>query len=1696
VATGAILVEPWRERRLSLAAHLENPVSRQRLRLIRSKQDGTPGRSPTLPIMSRPRAGGDATAGGVTFQARVAAFFAVRVLAEQHAASLPGFSGDVVPTGVWCETTEALDDIEVRSSAGARLLVQVKRTLVLGASPMSELAKVCDQLVRAGAPPDARPDGADDRLLLAVGPGTGAPVARDLRELLDALRPQPATAGFRRAHLSEQRARVQDVLLAHLRRSWRAVHGREATTPKLRELLRRTYVVILDVEDGGRDAAASEELLRQTVLGRPDTARAAWTFLMGFCADLARLRTGADRGALQTALVAHGIGLQAPPSVRPDITELRQLTKSTVRLLEEFARIDVHSGSVSIERDVPDVLEAAAASGSFVVVGEPGIGKSGALHQLVRRAQNGGTDVVALTVEPLEAGSQTALTQELGLSRTFADVLAAWPGERGLLIVDGLDAARSDHVRRTITETIRRVLDVAPRWRVVASIRTFDLRYDPTLPRLFPALPNSPIGQAWMEPEFVGIEHVRVAPLTDSEIEQLAIVGPQLHGFITTAPPAMRTLARVPFNLRLLAELLAVRGMPGSALREIDTQVGLLDAYWRERVLWPVGEADQRERLLHVVCQNMIDGRRLTISRGALRTSGIDLGPLTALLHDHVLMERPLPPGRPDRERLAFAHNVLFDYAVARLLLRAEGALAALLAENPSLLLRIRPSIDLHMRELWSEDAQRAAFWQKALDLAAEPGLRELARTVAPAVAAELARTSADLADLVAALGERAEAADAVARHVIGALMAFSDANALVGPASPWPGFAVALSQSLTAGRARILQALVATLLDHRLVASPAALAHIGAAARALLHFAWHIEPVDERLAEFSIGAVRQTFATDPAPSEALLRRVLQPAELETRGYRQLPRLADDIQDILPLAPVFVADIYRAAFTHVEPSEEPTALIDSELVGMRSTRRQDWGMAHYALQQAFPAFLERAPPQAIDALDVVVDAHVARRRDADRQRILRLRLAQRSCGIRADGSHIWNAGFAHGDEERLLRQLEQRIGSLARDADAGDPAAGPALDALVDELVTGTRNAALWRPLLTAASQHPERFVDRLGEVLAKPALYLQVEVQHPMALALAAMHSLLDTKRRQAAERAILRVPALLAEDLRDLGEQRRDELLASLDSTAILTSAARKRRAELDALDEPVSAPRPPYSFSTSARRGITEDDLLREQGADPTKPVNAELLRRGAPLRAFIEQHPNKLPTDADRKAILPPLKRLWAAVTSDTSDADEPALQRTWGTLAEVAEILARAPGRLTPAAGRVVTDILLSAAHHPVPGGVAGGLQQFDRQPSWGGGSPRIEAAEGLTALCQERKWANPDVLGEVLHLSRDPVASVRFAVARRVNALAATAPDLAWQIVGERVAKDRSAAVLQALLQPLVRLVNVDQQRALDALRHIVRRERRRREPRQELLTKVYRVLAALAVWREAPAASRALAPLLTDAAAHSELVVALLDELRAAVIHGAAGDDQPDARAVRGRGLDIFRRALGASLRELAEIERRHGVSTASWPPEAVARWRAAAQVADAVADQLFFASGVFQEAQQEGDDPGVDAAQRARLYHEAHDLLERLAHLGHRRVVHHLLELLEGCIDEDPRGVFRLVAAAVAAGEPHGYQYESLALRAVVRIVGRYLGQHREVFEDEELATALMDVLDVFVAVGWPDARRLVYSLDELYR
>ena len=106
-------------------------------------------------------------------------------------------------------------------------------------------------------------------------------------------------------------------------------------------------------------------------------------------------------------------------------------------------------------------------------------------------------------------------------------------------------------------------------------------------------------------------------------------------------------------------------------------------------------------------------------------------------------------------------------------------------------------------------------------------------------------------------------------------------------------------------------------------------------------------------------------------------------------------------------------------------------------------------------------------------------------------------------------------------------------------------------------------------------------------------------------------------------------------------------------------------------------------------------------------------------------------------------------------------------------------------------------------------------------------------------------------------------------------------------------------------------------------------------------------------------------------------------------------------------------------------------------------------------------------------------------------------MADVGLPPLSHHLLEALEVLVPIDPRGVFRRVARVIRGGRKGGYEYDSMAEDVIVRIVDRYLADHRDLFQrDEEARQHLIGVLDTFVRAGSESARRLSYGLDGIFR
>ena len=92
--------------------------------------------------------GGAATQAGTDYQNRVAAWYAVRILAERAATVPLDCPATATSQFLRCETGEPIDDVLVGLSTTGYIFLQAKHKISLGTTSDSELAGVIDQFVR------------------------------------------------------------------------------------------------------------------------------------------------------------------------------------------------------------------------------------------------------------------------------------------------------------------------------------------------------------------------------------------------------------------------------------------------------------------------------------------------------------------------------------------------------------------------------------------------------------------------------------------------------------------------------------------------------------------------------------------------------------------------------------------------------------------------------------------------------------------------------------------------------------------------------------------------------------------------------------------------------------------------------------------------------------------------------------------------------------------------------------------------------------------------------------------------------------------------------------------------------------------------------------------------------------------------------------------------------------------------------------------------------------------------------------------------------------------------------------------------------------------------------------------------------------------------------------------------------------
>jgi len=494
------------------------------------------------------------------------------------------------------------------------IAAQAKSNLSLSGNLISEFGKTVDQIVRqwrlcrdgTGDLGWNRPlDQAKDRFLVAVGPDSPATIRVNLAKGLEARRQLGPPV------LTAQETKALTQFDTCVRLAWSAATTEPLTDEILRSISNLTFVHVLDPE--GADRAAWVSVLIPALVNPADST-SVLNLLERVAGDLMSGRGGRTITELRSDLIRRGARLAARPNYRDDIAALTDYSLQTEQTLAGLEVVEAQAGfPVGITRHCQSTVNAAALGGHLLLIGEPGAGKSGVINALGRALRAQGHDVVQMAVDRFSVESLEGISRALGLQHELPAVLDAWDGRApAFLLIDSLDASRGSSGEGAFKRLLQSVIDVGGRWTVVASIRTFDLRLGTNFRALFKGMPPDRTLQG---EGFGNVRHVQILPWSNDEFDELLTCTPRLAEVLRHTGDKLREVARVPFNTRLLADLVATGAM-SQDFNAINSQIALLNLYWDWRVK-PHGVA--ADVCLHTVVKEMVSNRVLRAQRIKVR---------------------------------------------------------------------------------------------------------------------------------------------------------------------------------------------------------------------------------------------------------------------------------------------------------------------------------------------------------------------------------------------------------------------------------------------------------------------------------------------------------------------------------------------------------------------------------------------------------------------------------------------------------------------------------------------------------------------------------------------------------------------------------------------------------------------------------------------------------------------------------------------------------------------------------------------------------------------------------------------------------------------------------------------------------------------------------------------------------------------
>ena len=1357
-----------------------------------------------------------------------------------------------------------------------------------------------------------------------------------------------------------------------------------------------------------------------------------------------------------------------------------------------------HTLRVPIERtQLIEALFEFALTGNGIVVGAPGSGKSYVLGKLSERIHSAGHACVCIPVAGIQ--SRTDLSTRLGIHSDVVKYLkeqqTTLNRKPGLILIDGFDAARSTVTRNfflsLISEFIR---ELHPNWNIVVSVRTYDAMKSETLLELFPT--TQPEASAFQLPN-IPCRHFGVPPLDDTEVQVVLNAIPGAKSLYEQGTHHLRELLRNPFNLWLVEKMLSrVPFLP--ELSSISSETELLSLFWRQRIN-DHELSHELEQVLTVVSRIMVDTldrQNLVVSKEPIVSGGQSSEALDELLSLEILVY-----SSGLQRSLEFSHNILFDFAVARLVLpdNADRFIDYFGADNFKTIF-LFPSLEYYFTYLWLHDI--ALFW-KVFWRMYSPNipvhLKLLGRLALPRVIVVQAQDSDQLTPLLENVRHG---------HPSGCIaMAATLRIALTYPALDirvWSDFAARIAHCVPPEFANELIRLTDRLIDLAVENRDSeSLKYCGEVSRALAEWVLHErdsvrkEWIDSLGARGVIPLIAKSFVTEPSAAEAFINSVVQGVAAGNLPLEYLHRLVEHFPYFVENAPELISSIYETVFSSTTLGDG-SGFGGGIVVRIFMSNNEHRKSLDYLLVGYFSQFLAAHPIMALTTgircvNHLIIREHVTPYLSEGVQigNVSKpFNFRGKTVTLVRDASHTWiRQTFDEHEPLYMATQIFLQIEQYALEQRLDEAI----LNSLLDIFRDNAQAAFLWGRLLELGARYPDLFAVPLFDLCVSDAFLLSNEVMVQLGMFLETTPRYYRPEQMVVLENVILSLPKNeIAPDRRELLEWRRNRLLARIPDEIITTDEAKSIRRALETHDA-LPENDPLFSFSTFSQR-LTTEELFQERGVDLKSPENQFLQSMYLPVRAFNEHWQDKHPEQDALLEIYPRARALYEALLGDDTAADELVIKLSWTELAECVAQMCLGAATLGELRA-FCKEVMLLCAQHPLPEPNPAYDTNHKTLPS---STPplRTAAAKGLLKLASYKRDAA--LLDAIEKLLNDPDPSVRSLVAHRLFLVYSHAPEFFWQAIDERLAKEENIVVLKSVYSVLSRPGIRETQEAQTAFAAIVE-ELLDTNPNSELLEHIMGVLSWYMFVAKSEWVLEIGTKILNQPIKYIRPLRHLVEHISRFIVPNNVFSEEKvyiakEAIAFAIQALGMCKNEVVA-LRENTQLERSEELRD---------QLQQLQQIVNTLVNGIYFNIGVPRLQGISKDELQLTEVERQQFYFFVKELLMAISQwaiddtLGilAAYTAHHFCELMNEVLKYDPVDVLQMTTNIVRSSQTSGYHFDAFAVKEVVKLADSLLADHQEKLRDNVVLENLLTLIDIFAEAGWPEALELLGRLPEVAR